>query len=314
MRAYFGNPQILLGQPRTLAGLHRERLTCSAPEILRSFGYEHNAVSDISAYDMAKSVAERVLTDDQIHELYYDACFAENANVSKPNGNGERVLMENFMNYPAMNLCNDLGLKQLKYYGLSQQGCSGLFGCIALALRALMYGAASPRTALCITSERIPDHCFYDRPSQRLLHSDAASGCLVSTKPLAYEVLSLVSTSITNNNMKMPQLLLAFAALTKQALTEGKVPADQIENVFTPNFWPDFWARLVSLLGIVPDSLVLDRMKHSAHAFSSDLPINLIERETSGRVHVGHLQLAYGYGYGNHLYCLLFRKTDHRDV
>jgi 3-oxoacyl-[acyl-carrier-protein] synthase III len=307
MDVYFGHPQFILGQAHTVEELYARGFTASTPDELRAFGFERNGISESSAYHMAKTVGERVLNHTPIQELYYDACFTENLNVSTPSQFTERVLMEHFMNYPAMNLCKDLGLKQLKYYGLSQQGCSGLFGCIELACRSIRC-AGRPHTALCITSEKVPGNCFYDRPEQRLLHSDAASGCLVSNEPLAYRILGTASVSKADLDAKMLELLLAFASLTKQVLKQNPFRIEEIENVFTPNFWPDFWDRLVSLIKGDPHSLQLDNLKASAHAFSSDFIINLTRRELRGLVHSGHAQLAYGYGYGSHLYCLLFRK------
>ncbi|PID59160.1 hypothetical protein CSB45_01805 [candidate division KSB3 bacterium] len=307
MNVYFGHPHYILGRSHTVEELYEQGFTVSTPHELGSFGFERNAVSEMSAYELAKAVGKHFLPHTPIHEMYYDACFTENLNVSDPSQYDERVLMKHFMDYPAMNLCNDLGLTGLKYYGLSQQGCSGLFGCIELARRSMLC-ADAPRKALCITSEKVPNNCFYDRPEQRLLHSDAASGCLVSTEAMSYKIIGTASLSMTKRNVKMLELLLAFVSLTKQVLQQANVPSEKIENIFCPNFWPDFWARLLSLIKADPRVLQFDNMHASAHAFSSDFIINLSKRELNGLLHSGYTQLVYGYGYGSHLYCLLFEK------
>lgn len=307
MNIFFGNAQSVLGKSYSVETLFDKGLVSSTPAELRGFGFEKNAVSELSSYEMAKDIGKLLLSNTNIDEVYYDACFSENLNISNSNQLTQKVFMEHFMNYPAMNLCNDLGLDKIKYYGLSQQGCSGLLGCIELAYRSILCSDNS-HTALCITSEKIPKYCFYDRPNQRLLHSDSASGCLVSSEPLPYQILGVASISDTKPEVKMFDLLLQFASVTKKVLQKSSVKTEEIENVFTPNFWPDFWNRLLSLLKLSPETFEQDNIKESAHAFSSDFIINLTKREQKGLVNSGKVQLAYGYGYGAHLYCLVFQK------
>jgi hypothetical protein len=311
MKLYFGCHKYILGQTKTIEELYREGLVLSAPGQLRGYGFETNAVATVSAYQLARQISGAIIGNKPVREVYYDACFSENHNFSgcNPETGTQRMEMENFMDYPAWHLCNDFNLKKVKYYGLAQQGCSGLFGCIELACNSLSCSDYA-KTCMCITGERVPPNCYYDRPAQRLLHSDAASGCLVSNLKLGYEILDYASVSHPNLKAHMLELLLSFAALTEKILEARMIAAADIENFLTPNFWPDFWLRLVKQLKGNPDAVHFDNLPQSAHAFSSDFLINLTRLEEQNLIHTGKYQLAYGYGYGSHLYCLAFKKVQ----
>jgi hypothetical protein len=310
MEIYFGGHEYLLGQIKTNEELFHAGLVWSTPEQLRSYGFATNAVSSVTAYQMVSAIGGAIIGEKSVHEVYYDACFSENHNIGGCNweANPKRVNMENFMDYPARHLCNDLNLKKVKYYGLAQQGCSGLFGSIELACNSVRC-SDSEKTCLCITGERVPPHCYYDRPAQRLLHSDAASGCLVSNQKLDYQIIGYASVSYPDLKASMLELLLGFAAITKNVLKRRAIDGADIENFLTPNFWPDFWLRLVALLKGKQSAVNFDNLAQSAHAFSSDLIINLKKLEAKNLIHTGEYQLAYGYGYGSHLYCLVFKKV-----
>ncbi|MGD9156742.1 MAG: hypothetical protein PVG90_14775 [Bacillota bacterium] len=310
MELYFGCHAYMLGQMKTVEELYQAGLVWSTPEQLRGYGFEINAVSTADAYQMVREVGGMAGGKKSVQEVYYDACFSENHNIGgcNPVADTKRVEMENFINYPAMQLCNDLNLKEAKYYGLAQQGCSGIFGCIELACNSIRC-AAYEKTCLCITGERVPLNCFYDRPAQRLLHSDAASGCMVSNQKLDYQILGYASVSDPNLKASMLELLLAFASLTKRVLAASAICAADIENILTPNFWPDFWRRLATYLKGNENAVNFANLTKSAHAFSSDFIINLKTLEANHLIHAGQYQLSYGYGYGSHLYCLVFKKV-----
>lgn len=309
MGLYFGWHDYLLGEPQTIEALYNEGLIQSKPEELQGYGYKNNCVSAVSAYSMAKEIGAKIIAEKFIREIYYDACFSENHNIINfdKSVRSKRIHMENFMNYPAMNLCNDLNLKEVKYYGLSQLGCSGIFGCIEMACNSVRC-SDSYKACLCITSERIPENCYYDRPAQRLLHSDAASGCIVSNQKLDYQIIGYASVSNSNLKANMLELMMGFASITKAIFRKCAIHSEDIENFLTPNFWPDFWIRLISFLKGDQRAMNFDNMAKSAHAFSSDFIVNLKKLEDKSLVHTDKYQLAYGYGYGAHLYCLIFKK------
>jgi hypothetical protein len=311
MKIYFGGHQYRLGETLTTEELYQAGLVRSTPEQLRSYGFERNSVTTVSAYRLVREISGAILGGKSVQEVYYDACFSENHNLGGSNRETgvNRMDMENFMDYPALRLCNDFNLKNVKYYGLAQQGCSGIFGCIELACNSLR-ASDSEKTCLCLTGERVPAGCYYDRPAQRLLHSDAASGCLVSSQELGYEILGYASVSNPNLKAGMLELLLGFTALTEKILRARRIGAADIENFLTPNFWPDFWARLVKLLKGNPEAVNFDNLSDCAHAFSSDFLINLTRLERKKLISTGKYQLAYGYGYGSHLYCLVFKKVE----
>jgi len=310
MELYFGNHNYYLGECKSVGELYDNGMVKSTIDELQSYGFKYNYVSPVPVYDMAKKITKDILKDKTINEVYYDACFSENLNIvhHEKIDKDKRSEMENFMNYPAIHLCNYLNLKNIKYHGLSQLGCSGIFGCIETACNSLRC-SESNKYCLCITSEKIPVNCYFDRPQQKILHSEAASGCLVSNEKLEYQIIGYSSISNTNLNANMLELLLNFVSLTKMLLDKHSVNIADVENFLTPNFWPDFWERLVLFLKSSKETLNFDNIMKVAHAFSSDFIINLIKIENEGLIHADKIQIAYGYGYGSHIYCLIFKKV-----
>jgi len=310
MKLYFGNHIYTTGNRLSIEELAEKGMVKSKVEELRNYGFAYNRVSSINSYEMAKNISKLIVNNQTINELYYDSCFGDNLNVSTSTqiSIDSRNEMENFMNYPAMHLCNELNLKNLKYYGLSQLGCSGLFSCIELACNSVRCADTS-KSCLCITSEKVPNNCYYDRPEQKLLHSEATSGCLVSNKKLNYEIIGYASTTNSNLKNKMLEIIVTFASMTKIMFDKYSINIADVENILTPNFWPDFWLQLVLLLKGNKKTLHFDNIAEIAHAFSSDFIINLMKLESEGLIHTDNIQIAYGYGYGSHMHCLIFKKV-----
>lgn len=313
MKIYFGNTAYRCGEiSSTVEELYQKGNIITRPEELRKAGFERNALirSDQTVYDLIKPVVQEIIKSTKnFAAMFHDSCAPRNQcfphNSIAP---GERIDAQGFMRYVGTKIMSEAGCENVKYYGITQQGCAGIFTAMELSTKFLMC-SGKKENYLCLTGDTFPETMYNDRQALSILLSDCASGLVVSSEPMEYEIIDIQNSG--NADVKASQLkqLSLITGMLKDVVARNNIDVSEVENVFIQNCWTDFWKAAVKNIFRDDGLAVQDRMKDFGHGQSSDFVINLIAREEKGMVTPGRLQVAIGYGYGLHYSCVVFKKV-----
>ncbi|HHY31247.1 MAG: hypothetical protein PHP23_13835 [Desulfobacterales bacterium] len=306
MSIYFGTPRFFQGDFKTLEAIKKEGLVMSEPVKIEKWGYQGNCISTLPNCDMALKVIDVPLLE-KVDYIYYHSCFPQNHNCGCLGTVAPRYPMEDFIDYSVAKILMRFHGMDIPFCGITQRGCSGIFQCMSLAKGALRLHS-DMRSIYCISCDKIPENCYYDRPRQQLLMSDSACSLVVSKQKMEYELIGDESYTILKDNTLL--IVRKFVELIQKALLKASIGIEEVENLFVPNFWEYHWNRIVSYFKLDASKLIRgSTIETLAHGFSADFLSNLALYEKNGWLTHQKYQIAIGYGYGNHLNCILFKKV-----
>jgi 3-oxoacyl-[acyl-carrier-protein] synthase III len=184
-------------------------------------------------------------------------------------------------------ILSKLGLSRAFPVGLTLNDCTMLLSTLELA-RSLIVGGQNHVLVVSVNKVEDERHRFLSYA----LFSDGAVACMVSRNaPKGYEILGsellsgVRSTGESDISDDGPLYLEAQRRFTNKL----KLSVADLDQVFCNNLFAPIVKIKEGRLGVRLDQLFLDNISRTAHCFSADTLINLVDYSSSGHLRNGSL-------------------------
>jgi 3-oxoacyl-[acyl-carrier-protein] synthase-3 len=278
-------------------------LLTSAPELLRSFGFDraHVADSEEERRDLACLAAADVLRDQELDRLEVDflILFGGLPPESAPAEHAGELI--ELFRYQVGRLQHELGLTRAVAFALGQQGCAALLSALRVARSLLAAGDA--RNVLCVGVDVVPPGA-----SREVIYnvlSDGACAVLVS-RP--WDTLRLVSfRQVTkgyywDSPARRDEIVAAYFPTARNVIQEAVASAgltlEEIALVVPDNVSLRSWQILLELLELPHERAFLGNAAAKGHSISADLVVNLKDALDSRALSPGSPVALFTFGFG----------------
>ncbi len=282
------------GKSMKISQLVSEKHIRNDTEYLYAEGYEEAAVADEPPIEF---IEKNINIPHESELLIYNVTFPSNTIYCTEKGDAEANLF-----YSGEKLITDKKRTDMRYIGISQQGCTGLMSAVDIgSARILM---KRNRNVICISNDILPKGIYRDMKKQKMLLSDTVSYVELSAEPAPYRLLKAADKSVAAADF------FGIAAATEALIAElcdGFTVPNKLENIIFPNHWLKVW-RSFLLRSKYKSRFTDSSIKTLAHGLSADGICNLLLAEERGCITSGEKQAVISYGYGGHLRGLLIEK------
>src|SRR5262245_1866716 len=289
---------VLPDQSATLDELAKEGRLGTAPEALRSFGFERAWIAGVEADRLASRAVTRLLERDKVDPASIDILFYAGA-TSASHAVGHSLL--GGFSYPAARLQYDLGFANARTIGVSQTGCLGLMTAVSMA-RAYLLANRNAARALCVSVDVLPAGSRRDILYN--LISDGACALLVErgrgrnrlvaerqiTKGYYWDCEALANEIVA-------AYFPTARTIIRDTLAESGLAAEQLAQIIPHNVSKRSWDILMQIAGLPADRLYADNIASKGHVIGGDNFINLKDAESDGTLRPGDVVLMFNFGF-----------------
>jgi 3-oxoacyl-[acyl-carrier-protein] synthase-3 len=209
--------------------------------------------------------------------------------------------------YPAEQLCAELGLANAVAFTLSQNACAAGLVAMDLAGRLLTADGDPDALALVLTGEKIVTSISEIIPESTVM-GEGTAACLVGTSGERDRLLGFATRTLGRYAEQVPPRALdpdfvkehneVLTEVIRQACRQAGVAVDDLALVLPHNVNRLSWKWTARLLEIPAERLYLDNIPVTGHCFGADPFINHVHARAAGRLHPGDLYLMTSVGIG----------------
>lgn len=306
---------------KSVDDLAREKKITSAPETLKSFGFDKiRIVEDETHIDLARKAVEELLINNQIDPLDIDLIFFAGATTPSSMMYGKKHQSEfsllnitnpmDFFKYPVSRLQYELKMTRASVIGIGQQGCSSLFSAIRLANDAL--NSEDITNVLCVSSDVFPTNA--NREIIYNILSDGA-GAMLLTKNHDENTI-VISSQITkgyywDSDTHKNELIASYFPTARniilETLKKAKLTIDDIALLIPHNVSMRSWDILLKLINFPKDRFFGENIARNGHSIGADNIINLKDALDGKRLKKGDYFLMFNFGFGVNWSCIILQ-------
>ena len=271
----------------------------TAPEALRSFGFEQAWIAGSEADQLAPRAVARLLERADVDPASIDILFYAGATPSS-HAAGDGLL--GGFSYPAARLQYDFGFVNARTIGVSQTGCLGLMTAVSLARMFLLANQTAGRV-LCVSVDVLPAGSRRD-----ILYNLISDGaCAVLVERGSGRNRLVVERQITkgyywNCEALANEIVAAYFPTARtiilDTLTDAGLDVGRLAQIIPHNVSKRSWDILMQLTGLPPARLYAANIARKGHVIGGDNFINLKDAESDGQLHAGDLVLLFNFGFG----------------
>ena len=290
----------------SLDDLAKEGRLGTAPEALRSFGFEQAWIAGSEADQLAPRAVTHLLERASIDPASIDILLYAGATpTSHAAGNG---LLGGF-SYPAARLQYDFGLVNARTIGVSQTGCLGLMTAVSMA-RAFLVANQGISRVLCVSVDVLPAGSRRD-----ILYNLISDGaCAVLVERGSGRNRLVAERQITKGyywdcEALANEIVAAYfptaRTIIRDTLADAGLNGEGLAQIVPHNVSKRSWDILMQLTGLPADRLYADNIATKGHVIGGDNFINLKDAESDGKLRAGDVVLMFNFGFGASWACML---------